>query len=364
MKNEFFAAVNSYEGFKSYYHEIFGDLNRLYIIKGGPGTGKSTLMRKVADEAESHGYNVELFYCSSDPTSLDGVIITSLGIGIVDGTAPHLMDAALPGARDEIVNLCDFWKSEKLRGARADIELLNMRKSAGYSTVFSYLAAIGNINRDKNSALAAAIDCEKIDNFVGRFVRTNTSSKKSENISGEINSCSEIRVIEAFGMFGKKYLTSFEEASDKHYFISDRCGIAPILLRNISKKLSEIGCRTVIGIGAPDNEICGLLLPDKSVSITVLRPENESFANSDKSETVPRVISTERFIHKDIFKALRPRIKRSEKYTEILMQETETAFTEIRTNHFAIEDIYKSAMDFRKEDEYTKKLLKKIFSKK
>lgn len=363
MKNEYFAAVNSYEGFKSFYKDIFGNLNRLYIIKGGPGTGKSTLMRKVADEAGIQGYNVEFFYCSSDPTSLDGVIISSLGIGIVDGTAPHLMDADLPGARDEIVNLCDFWKSEKLRESRSDIELLNKRKSAGYSTVFSYLAAIGNINRNKNSVLDSAIDYEKTDNFSRRFARTNIS-KKSADISGEINSASDIRVIEALGMFGKKYLTSFEEASDTHYFISDRCGIAPILLRNILKRLSECGCRTIVGIGAPSGEICGLLLPDKSISISVLRPENEHFANTDETETSPRIISTERFIQKDIFKTVKPHIKRAEKYIDILMQEAENAFIDIRTNHFAIEDIYKDAMDFRKEDEYTKKLIKKIFSKK
>lgn len=363
MKNEFFAAVNSYEGFKSYYKDIFGNLNRLYIIKGGPGTGKSTLMRKVADEAENQGHSVEFFYCSSDPTSLDGVLITSLGIGIVDGTAPHLMDADLPGARDEIVNLCDFWKSEKLREARTDIEILNKRKSAGYSTVFSYLSAIGDINRDKISVLTSVIDSEKINNFAHRFVRTN-ASKKTIDISGEIFSGSDIRVTEAFGMFGKKYLTSFEEASDTHYFISDRYGIAPILLRSILKSMPEYGGRTVIGIGAPNGEICGLLLPDKSVSITVLRSENEHFANTDESESSPRIISTERFIRKELFKTVKPRIKRAEKYTEILMNETETAFADIRMNHFAIEDIYKGAMDFCKEDEYTKKLIKKIFSKK
>ena len=44
-----FAASNSCEGFKSYYGEIFAGpgIERLYVIKGGPGTGKSHFMRTV-----------------------------------------------------------------------------------------------------------------------------------------------------------------------------------------------------------------------------------------------------------------------------------------------------------------------------
>ena len=44
-----FAASNSCEGFKNYYGEVFNDTraDRLYIIKGGPGTGKSTLMKTL-----------------------------------------------------------------------------------------------------------------------------------------------------------------------------------------------------------------------------------------------------------------------------------------------------------------------------
>ena len=41
MEEKYFAAVNSYRGFESYYQDMFGAAERSYIIKGGPGTGKS-----------------------------------------------------------------------------------------------------------------------------------------------------------------------------------------------------------------------------------------------------------------------------------------------------------------------------------
>ena len=69
-----FAASNSARGFKSYYDQVFDrkKLERVYIIKGGPGTGKSSFMKRVALWAQKKGMDVEYYYCSSDTNSLDG----------------------------------------------------------------------------------------------------------------------------------------------------------------------------------------------------------------------------------------------------------------------------------------------------
>lgn len=79
MKNDisFFLGTNSGTGF----HSLFYDLTEhatpysTFIIKGGPGTGKSGLMKKVAEECEKRGLFNEKLWCSSDPDSLDGVFI-------------------------------------------------------------------------------------------------------------------------------------------------------------------------------------------------------------------------------------------------------------------------------------------------
>ena len=62
MNYGYFAASNSSEGFKSYYGEIFERADRLYVIKGGPGTGKSSLMKRLADAALRKGYKIEYYY--------------------------------------------------------------------------------------------------------------------------------------------------------------------------------------------------------------------------------------------------------------------------------------------------------------
>ena len=89
-------------------------LNRIFILKGGPGTGKSSLMKDAGTVWSEKGYDIEFLHCSSDPDSVDGVIITSLQVAIVDGTAPHVIEPKLPGAVEEYINLGEAWDSKAL----------------------------------------------------------------------------------------------------------------------------------------------------------------------------------------------------------------------------------------------------------
>ncbi|MBQ6756528.1 MAG: hypothetical protein IJP43_06255 [Oscillospiraceae bacterium] len=68
MKTEYFLGANSPRGFYSLY-DGFIDPKRdeLRIIKAGPGSGKSTFMRIIAEKAEKKGLETELIRCSGDP---------------------------------------------------------------------------------------------------------------------------------------------------------------------------------------------------------------------------------------------------------------------------------------------------------
>ena len=98
---------------KGYYflfeYMIQPAVNRVYIIKGGPGTGKSSLMNFISREMTGRGYEVEHHHCATDPDSLDGLVIPDLGVALLDGTAPHAFDPKNPGIAEEIVNLAEYW---------------------------------------------------------------------------------------------------------------------------------------------------------------------------------------------------------------------------------------------------------------
>lgn len=87
----YFLGGNTPTGFYSLYHQLSEPerLRALYIIKGGPGCGKSTLMRRVERHVQAAGLETEQALCSGDPDSLDAVMIPGLGAALVDGTAPQ-----------------------------------------------------------------------------------------------------------------------------------------------------------------------------------------------------------------------------------------------------------------------------------
>ena len=88
---QYFLGANAPTGFYSLYDCMLPPerARAIYILKGGPGCGKSTLMRKIGAWAEESGLEPEYILCSGDPDSLDAVILPSLSVALVDGTAPH-----------------------------------------------------------------------------------------------------------------------------------------------------------------------------------------------------------------------------------------------------------------------------------
>jgi len=143
QSNHYFAGGNTARGFTSCFDSIVpkAQQRRMFYIKGGPGVGKSTLMKRFAEAARMKGLETELFHCSSDPDSLDGVSIPSLGIGLMDGTAPHVYDPVIPGARDTLVPLGDFLDERALAPHAGEICDVQRQISSRFARCYRYLAA-------------------------------------------------------------------------------------------------------------------------------------------------------------------------------------------------------------------------------
>lgn len=139
MNTEFFAGVNTEKGFIGYLERYFSDAKRLYIIKGTPGSGKSTLMKKLASDCENLGYQVWRILCSSDPASLDGIYLPELKTGIADGTSPHVLEPKYPLAKEILFDTGRFIDTKKLD--REGIILLSRKKSECYKRGYGYISS-------------------------------------------------------------------------------------------------------------------------------------------------------------------------------------------------------------------------------
>lgn len=167
-----FPGGNTSLGFFSYYHEIIPqeDADRLIIIKGGPGVGKSTFMKKVGEEMLQKGYDVEFLHCSSDNNSLDGVKVPALKIAFIDGTSPHVVDPKSPGAVDEILNFGEFWNEEGIRVHKEDIIKTSKEVSALFARAYKYLKAAYAIYEDSTVINSYALNQGKLNTFTAKLV--------------------------------------------------------------------------------------------------------------------------------------------------------------------------------------------------
>lgn len=136
----YFACGNTSKGFTNFFPSNLQGLKKIFILKGGPGTGKSSLMKKAATKYSNQGFHIEVIHCSSDSTSLDGVIISDIGVAIVDGTSPHVIEPEAPGAIEEYVNLGIAWDSSLLEPYTSDILSIKNQISKCYTKAYQVLA--------------------------------------------------------------------------------------------------------------------------------------------------------------------------------------------------------------------------------
>lgn len=139
----YFLGASTQNGFFNTFEGMSAQksFNRLFIVKGGPGTGKSTLFKRLMKYYEEKGEPTEKFYCSSDTKSLDGIYNPLRKIAFVDGTAPHEMSPKMPGAYETVIELSSGFDTKFLQKNRRQIALLSGEIAAWHSRAKKYMTA-------------------------------------------------------------------------------------------------------------------------------------------------------------------------------------------------------------------------------
>lgn len=354
MQHRYFASSNSADGFKNRYAEVFERADRIYVIKGGPGTGKSSLMKKCATEAEARGDMVEYYYCSSDPSSLDGVLIFGLKdvVGIVDGTAPHVWEPSVVGAKEEIVNLGQFWNSELLREQKNEIIALTNKKSAAYRRAYSYLRSCGNLRAVTDSLLRKATDLEKLRAAAERLARSlDLEGGKLSTIPA---------VTRAVSMMGKYKLETFEHNSKKLWRVGEFYGVGEWFLDELASSLGRYRATARLSYDPVNaSRIDGIFVEDNACGFVLSKPDGRSDDDHEECEG-DKFINPKRFVHTEKLREIRGELRYAARLYNDCLDGALHALGEAKVYHFLLEDIYKHAMHFGAMNDFTKEFLKNI----
>lgn len=343
----YFLCSNTSKGFIQYYGElrnVKSDGN-IFYIKGGPGTGKSTFMRKIAKHASSLGYKTEAVICSSDISSLDGVKIPDLNLTIADATAPHTIDPKYPGCVENILNFGEFWDKDKILPFKNSIISITDSISSEYKKIYRYLNAAGNIHSDSVSCVLPFCDFEKIKKSASNYVKKDMPA---------INKTSEIshRFLSAISYDG--FFNTFADIN-KFYqninVIDDKYGIGGIFLAHIALLAEKSGYDAVICHNpiAPDT-IEHILIPELSLCYIT----SNKYHKYDFHYT--RRIHMTRFTDNEKIKTKRANINFNNKAKLELLEYVVETMKKIKALHDKLESFYINAVDFNKIENLYEKL--------
>lgn len=274
VERHYFPGNNTPLGFFSYYKYILGqrEAKKIICIKGGPGTGKSTFMKKIAAHFLSLGEDVDFLHCSSDENSLDSIVLKSRQTALIDGTAPHVTDPVTPGAVDRIVNLGEYWNEDGIIANKSEIIDLNEETARWYRIAYNYLNAAKSVFRSLEDVYSEASESSEIYRVVADIVGREYSEYEISLRPGKIK---KFFASALTGTGNINYLTSLLSDMKKIYMINVPVGYGNGSLMGI---LSEGALYRGFDVEAfycsmsPDEKIEHILVPElKTAFVTVNR---------------------------------------------------------------------------------------------
>ena len=339
-----FAAANSGRGFVSFYDRIFGrdQITRRYIVKGGPGTGKSSFMRQIARYAEEQGMAVEYYRCSSDPDSLDGIVLDGR-IAMMDGTAPHTVEPELPGARDEIVNLGEFWDGERLAGHYNEIVALSALKSNCYRKAYRFLSAAMEVELVNRELIRPSVRHEKMRGAVGRLLRAVPDEDEFRLLPG---------LVDSIGMKGSVRLDTYEKQAKRLYVVEDHYGTGGLFLNLVVEEAQRKGCAVRVSYQPLTPE-----LPDA----VYFCQSGVCFVIGEYGEREPDGrVNMKRFLDVGALSEVKVEYRLNRHLIDGLIGAATEALTDAGRHHFALEQIYVSCMDFDSQRKFVRSFCQKV----
>lgn len=280
----FYAGGNTARGFVSLFESSLEGLDRVYILKGGPGTGKSTLIRTIGGELAERGYDIWFIHCASDNDSLDGVIVPALKLGIVDGAAPHVIEPKLPGAVEQIVNLGQAWDAGQLIARKAEIAELTARIGRTYVSAYACFADALRIHDEWEKVYIDHMDFDRADRLVQELAERLFAGRRLDKRAAVRH-----RYLGAATPKGAvDFVPNLTEDVSKRYFIKGRPGSGKsTMLKKLAAEAEERGFDVeMYHCGFDPNSLDMIILRELGVALFDSTAPHEYFPERDGDEIV------------------------------------------------------------------------------
>ena len=347
-----FAAANSGEGFVSFFNSILDEKRQnIYYLKGGPGCGKSTLMKQISKKFPS----AELIRCSGDPQSLDGVLIKELNTAIIDATNPHSYEPHYPGVCGNIIDLGEVWETEKLN-KEAIISMTDEKKEI-YKGCYDLLKAAKSIYQATLKLAEESIDSKVFEEINKKILRQNALTEASDK---EFKT--DFRYLSAISPEGLITLNdTFLQLGKNVSLLEDRWMLADLMLNNLHQKLSSLRINHIccynplLGSSALQH----IIIPHINLSIV----SNCGLFNLEiPEENIIKTISIQKYIPKSYMDEHKNKMVFFKKLIRELLIAATEKLKQAKTIHMKIEKEYAKGTNYNAAEPLKKKLMDKLMT--
>ncbi|MBE6788068.1 MAG: hypothetical protein E7539_00185 [Ruminococcaceae bacterium] len=347
----FFMSASTPKGFVTHFSQLTNEneFKKTFILKGGAGSGKSTLIKKAASRFADK-QECELIHCSADVNSLDAAIFKDSAISLVDGTAPHVVEPTLAGLNHKVVSLYDFFDSNILEKYAAEINRAAVREEMYRQRFDSFLRAAGMLLSSNEKLAMRCLDKSKLTNFISRLCAREI--KKQKGGVGDVK-VRYLSTISENGVF--MFTDTAQKMCDRLFAIEDDSGAASgIVLEAVSKAAVSAGYTVYICLCpmSDSKRIDHLLIPELSLGLMT----SNKF-HPIKIEGV-KTIHTSRFYDKEKMQEYSFRTSFQRRAARELLKEA-AEFSDKRLQcHRRLENYFVQACDFAKRDAYFDDMIK------
>ena len=342
IQADFFLGCLSPTGFRGYFHELARQPGlALWLIKAGPGCGKSTLMKQLAQQAQRQGEPVQRIHCASDPDSLDGVILPRRRCAVVDATAPHAMEPEAPGAEEQVVSLYHTIRAPELQAHRQEITALFARNADLRRRAARYVASAGSLLLDSRRAEACNADFEKVRRYVKRLCAR--LLPPTGNTGTE-----ELRLLSAMTPKGGVFWQgTVQTLADRYVVFRDEYGaVSRLLLELIHAEALTRGHHLITCPCAmhPEDKIDHIFIPSLRLAFLTDSPWHPVRLPGTAA------VRCTRFVDRENLAAYRARLRFNRRAAGELLEQATALMAQAKSCHDELEIYYRSAVDFTAVD--------------
>lgn len=351
----YFLGTNSPMGFVSCFDQLYDTQHhpKLYIIKGGPGTGKSTFMKKVAHTFLEEGRPVHIITCSSDPHSLDAVILPDLGVCIVDGTAPHVLEPEYPGIHQSIINFGAFLQEEQLSKQKDAILKINRDLKECYARSYHNLKLCAVLKQGNDSLVLPSLQTKRLEGLAQRIIKQEMPPKYTKGQSIP-------RYLTAIGPEGVVTHTRWlEQQGYQVYLLADHYGIATHLLEPLAQAAVERGyvVHPCADPFCPGGKLLQVVIPELKLAFVSVEEK------SDYTGPTKRTINLDRYLGQHPLAGKRGLYRLQKKLIADFTQEAIFALQDAKHCHDLLERCYMPCTDFAASDLFQATFLRRLLQK-